>query len=376
VALTRVSLLLFAVLIVWTAVSYTWAMMAPSSLPLTVRTVEWVRDSGGAALVDFAERFYYSATAPAAGGPGLTSLPGTAAARTGASTDGPPSVVVPVSPMLPGEGVWSGTGPTVDGAPPVRVTTFRPEVAYPRQVAYAAWVDTSRARLELYAGRKQPPDANPRGRMEVPPQLRGGLLATFNSGFTYRDSRGGFAVHGQTMEPMQAGQATVVEFADGRVDVQSWTGGPTVGPDVVLARQNLVLLVDHGVPSAALADESAWGHTLGNAIRVWRSAVGIDARGDLIYLAAPGQTASSLADAIILAGAVRAMQLDINSFWPTFNTYDRAGAAGASMLVPNPSQSAARYLTPDDRDFFAVYAAAKPAAGRTSQAATGSGSGR
>jgi hypothetical protein len=249
VAIARISLLAFVVLIAWTAVSYVSAMMAPSNIPLTIRTVEWVRDSGGAALVDLAERLYYSATAPTAGGPGLTSLPATATGAV-ASTAAPPRVAVPISPALPGEGVWSGTGSVVSGAQAVRVTMFRPEAAYPRQVAYAAWIDTSRARLELYAGRKQPPNANPRGTMQVPPQLRAGLLATFNSGFTYKDSRGGFA--------------------------------------------------------------------------------------------APGQTASSLADAMILAGAVRAMQLDINSYWPTFNFYDGPGAAGARMLVPNPSQTAAR----------------------------------
>ncbi len=338
--------------------SYAAAMMAPSSLPLSIRTVEWLRDNGGAGLVNLAEGLYYSATAPAAGGPGLTSLPATGV-RGGATSAGPARVVGAISPMLPGEGVWSGTGRSVLGAEPVQVTTFRPEVAYPQQLAYTAWIDTSRVQIELYPGRKQPPDANPRGPMSVPSSMRAQLLATFNSGFTYKDSQGGFAVRGRTIEPMQAGQATFIERADGSIDVQSWTGGPSVGPDVVLARQNLPLLVEAGLPSTRLADESAWGHTLGNAIRVWRSALGVDAHGDLIYIAAPGQTAESLAGAMILAGAVRAMQLDINAFWPTFNTYSQAGAGGATMLVPNARQTAARYLTPDDRDFFAVYATPK-----------------
>lgn len=193
--------------------------------------------------------------------------------------------------------------------------------------------------------------------MKVPDALRSALLATFNSGFTYKDSLGGFAVHGRTIEPMRAGQATVVEYADGRVDVRSWTGGSSVGTDVVLARQNLPLLVDGGTPSASLADEAAWGATLGNSVRVWRSALGIDARGDLIYVAAPGQTAASLAAAMVRVGAVRAMQLDINAYWPSLITYSRPGARGAAKLVPNPSRSVSRYLTPDDRDFFAVYAA-------------------
>jgi len=159
------------------------------------------------------------------------------------------------------------------------------------------------------------------------------------------------------MEPMRVGQATFVEYADGHLDIVSWSGGAAVTPDIAFARQNLPLLVDGGQPAANLADDSAWGATLGNAVRVWRSGLGIDATGNLIYIAAPGQTAESLAGALMMAGAVRAMQLDINAFWPTFNAYSRPGAAGATMIVPNPSHTAARYLTPDDRDFFAVYAA-------------------
>lgn len=264
--------------------------------------------------------------------------------------------------MLPTEGVWHGAGKAVRGAPAVMVTVFRPEAAYPRQVAYAAWIDTSRVTLQLYPGRVQPPHASPRGPMEVPTAMRGALLAAFNSGFTYKDSHGGFAAGGITMEPMRPGQATVVGYADGRVDVRSWTGGSTVTPDVALARQNLSLLVDNGRPGPKLADGSAWGVTVGNAVRVWRSGLGVDASGNLIYVAAPGQTAASLAGALIRAGAVRAMQLDINTYWPSFITYRRPGAIGAVKLVPNPDQTAARYLTPDDRDFFAVYAAATPRA--------------
>jgi hypothetical protein len=154
---------------------------------------------------------------------------------------------------------------------------------------------------------------------------------------------------------MVAGQGTVIAYADGHVDVTSWQGGPTVGPDILVAKQNLPLIVIDDLPNPALNATKAWGKTLGNAVRVWRSALGVDSRGNLIYLAAPGQTAPSLADAIIHAGAVRAIQLDINATWPSFITYATPGGRGAAKLVPNPVQSANRYLVPDDRDFFAMY---------------------
>jgi hypothetical protein len=346
------------------AFSYATTMLKPSSLPLTIRTIEWIKDHGGDWLVNGAEHFYYTTIgAPAKGGSGLAALPsvGLAGAATGAapaSTQAahlPPAIAPVLQPALAGEGTWHAATPPVQGGPPVLVSVFRPESDYPRQLAYVAWIDTSRTQLALYPGRDEPPDAAPRGPMQVPRSQWTRLLATFNSGFKYKDSNGGFAVNGRTIEPMVGGQGTVIAYADGHVDVTTWQGGASVGPDVVVAKQNLPLIVIGGQANPALNATKEWGKTLGNAVRVWRSALGVDAHGNLIYLAAPGQTAPSLADAIIHAGAVRAIQLDINATWPSFITYAAPGAREAAKLVPNQAQSANRYLVPDDRDFFALY---------------------
>ena len=88
---------------------------------------------------------------------------------------------------------------------------------------------------------------------------------------------------------------------------------------------------------------------------MWRSAVGIDRRGNLIYVAAPDQTVGSLAAIMIRARAVRAMELDINTYWTTFIHYRHPGAVGAANLLASMDRPSDRYLTPDDRDFFAVY---------------------
>ncbi len=121
--------------------------------------------------------------------------------------------------------------------------------------------------------------------------------------------------------PLRDGQATLIAYRDGRVDVRTWTGGPAPGADVVFARQNLPLIVSGGGLTPNLGDGPEWGATLGNAVRVWRSAVGVDARGNLLYAAADLQTAASIARILQRAGAVRAMELDINSEWVTFNFY-------------------------------------------------------
>ena len=342
--------------------SYTTTMLRPSSLPLGIRSVEWLRTHHGAWLVDESERLYYTWNAPAKGGPALRVLPtvGSAPARI-VRTRLRARVVRPIRispllhPALAGEGIWRTTGRVVDGASPVLVTTFRPEAAYPRIVAYVAWFDHTRTQLALYPGRYEPPGANPRGPMEVPSSQRWRLLATFNSGFLHRDSNGGFFVDGDSVAPLRQGQGTIVAYKNGRVDVIPWRGGVSPRGDVVLARQNLPLIVAQGKPNPLLANGSLWGSTLGNAVRVWRSGVGIDRRGNLIYAAATDQTAATLADILIHAGAVRAIELDINAEWPSLITYGHGGVGNATKIVPNTQQPTGRYLVPDDRDFFAVY---------------------
>jgi hypothetical protein len=68
-----------------------------------------------------------------------------------------------------------------------------------------------------------------------------------------------------------------------------------------------------------------------------------------------GVTALAVARILQRAGAVRAMQFDINPEWPTLITYTHHHGIAPTEVVPNPMQPPTRYLVPDDRDFVAVY---------------------
>jgi hypothetical protein len=365
-------LALVLVLLAPAVYSYTATMVQPSSLPLGVRSVEWVRSHHGNWLVDEAEHFYYGRwKAPRKGGPPLTALPkvGLPKAPTPGTpvphvtgngpppTRWPPAVQPEVAPALAGEGVWRPTGPDVAAGPPVLVTTFRPERAYPRIVGYLAWFDHTRTQLAFYPGRYEPPKAAARGPMQVPNGQRPQLLATFNAGFIYADGHNGSSDNGRTNEPLTDGLATLVGYPDGRVDIITWHGGPAAGPGYAFTRQSLPPIVWHDKLNPALNDSTKWGFTLGNAVRVWRTGVGIDRHGNLIYAAADGQTVKSLARMLQHAGAVTAMQFDINPEWPSLITYRHPHNHDIlpDKIVPNRQQAATRYLVPDDRDFFAVY---------------------
>jgi len=243
----------------------------------------------------------------------------------------------------------------VDGGPPVLVTTFRTETDYPQILAYVAWFDHTRTASAYYPGTYEPPRASLRGPTEIPFSQRYRLLATFNGGFIYNDGLNGDAVNGVTNEPMKQGNATVIAYRSGAVNIIDWKGGENVSKNVAWARQSLPLIVDHGRRNPALDLSPDWGYTLGNAVRVWRTGLGIDKRGNLIYVAANDQTVISLADILIRAGAVRAMELDINPEWYTLITYTHKGGLQPTTVAPNYQQPSTRYLVPDDRDFFAVY---------------------
>jgi hypothetical protein len=345
--------------------SYANWMLMPTSLPFGIRSTEWVRYRVpfGNWIMDNIENVYYSANAPSKGGPQLKNLPTVgqshshAAAQKHAAAWPPP--INPVFPHpLAGEGVWKPAAPPINGGPPILLTTYRPDLAYPQVVAYVAWIDHTRTQIGFYPGRYEPPHAAVRGPMMVPYDQRWRLLATFNGGFTYVDGLNGSADNGRTNEPLKDGNATLIGYRDGRVALVRWTGGPTVGPDVAWARQSLAPIVWNGklVPGLNTDPNSPqWGYTLGGVTRVWRTGVGIDRRGNLIFVAADYQTVISLAQLLQHVGAVRGMEFDINPEWHTLITYSHHQGLHPRMVEPQPMQSPERYLVPDDRDFFAIY---------------------
>lgn len=228
--------------------------------------------------------------------------------------------------------------------------------------AYVARIDHRLATLALYPGTDQPPVAVARGPASVPNGQRWRLLATFNGGFKYTSvgAENGFAVDGHTYVWLKRGLGTLIEYRDGRVDVRTWRDGPSPPANVVFARQNLPLIVDHGQPVPQLSSGLAWGATLGGVPAVWRTGVGIDRNGDVVYAAAASLTARALASILIRAGAVRAIELDINPEWPTFNIYAHSHGLRPWMFVPNPQQTPSRYLSRDSRDSLPFTAEREP----------------
>jgi hypothetical protein len=186
------------------------------------------------------------------------------------------------------------------------------------------------------------------------------LAAAFNGGFKFETSSGGFMSYGRVAVPLRAGLGSIVTYTDGRTDIGSWNGEvPAHGAAVASVRQNLPLLIDNGVAAATVDCVTCWGATLGGVIDPARSALGITADGRLLWTGGAHLTVSQLADALLGAGAVRAVQLDINPAWVAGFLYGHRGGKGPLApvaVVPGQAGVPGAFLSPWSRDFFTVVA--------------------
>jgi hypothetical protein len=272
---------------------------------------------------------------------------------------GPPAITPLVAATLPGEGVWKPAGEAVGGRTAIYVTSVRPDTEHIGVFTAVARMDHSLLRGQLIPGRYEPGNGPWIAGSAVPTGERADLLAAFNSGFRLKDARGGFYAEGRTVGRMVNGAATLVVSRDGTVNVGQWGRDVTMNPDVVAARQNLSLIVDASrlVPGLDENTANRWGATAGNRLFVWRSGLGVDPAGNLIYAASDGLSVRTLADVLRRAGAVRAMELDINHPWVSYNLYSHdAGTVSGQKLLASMSKPGSRYLTADDRDFVALLA--------------------
>jgi len=360
-------------LLTWLTISLGSALTNPAmGSSLSPRFAEWAREHGGASIVNWVENEWYSHHAPRLGGQppkGSIRDPRTApaAVTTGPAHLPPPVPMVPfASPAIPGEGQWSPAGRLVGGLPALYVTTLRPDAVHTSYVAGVAWMDTKLLKATLYSGSQIPGGGPYTHTAPIRPAAAASLVAAFNAGFLMSTANGGYYTDGKVVFPLRTGAASFVVYSDGTSTVGEWGRDVAMSPTVLSVRQNLDLLVDNGQPVPGLnsAYSTQWGATLGNKVYVWRSGLGVTADGALVYVGGPGLNITDLADLLARAGAVRAMELDINTDWVNFSSYQPpiasglASPANGTQLLAGMTGTPGRYFEPWwARDFITMSSA-------------------
>ena len=186
--------------------------------------------------------------------------------------------------------------------------------------------------LHLHVGSQDPPGALALAPPDASNAVSTGdaeaslLVAAFNGGFKANAGAGGVEIDGVVVSPLHNGLATAVIDSNGALHLGIWGQDlPRPGVSIISARQNLSELVASGAPTATAADEPVWGAVLGASPVVARSALGVDAAGNVYFAGSMGTLPIDLANALSSVGVVTAMQLDINPFWVTLGIASNPG---------------------------------------------------
>jgi hypothetical protein len=361
-----VVLAVVAALLILPAWSVGHALTAPGGGSFSDRLAEWARDHYLGPLVTFGEWVTYQA--PRVGGKPSFALTGPAAVlpvkhalkAVPAAAPSPDRLRSLAGANLPGEGDWRVLA-TAHGEPAIYGTYLRASAVYSSYVAGIAWMNQDLVRFELRPGSEDPGPGNWHAQPYIPAGTRLGLLATFNNGFRIADSLGGFYLNGASDGSLVRGVASEVYYRNGQIAIGLWGKTVHMTSDVVGVRQNLQLIVSAGhIPSSVDENiEGSWGATLGGGYYVWRSGIGITRGGQVVFAYGAALDVRELAEVLRRAGAVTAMELDINPAWTNYMYYLPHGHPGDPTpvnLLPDQQEPADRYYYLNSRDFTAVYA--------------------
>lgn len=187
------------------------------------------------------------------------------------------------------------------------------------------------------------------------------LVAAFNGGFRATHGQYGMMLDGVEYLPPRPVACTLARYDGGELRIGTWTRLEPTRSVMTYYRQTPPCLVEDGVTHARLQhDEYAkgWGATVSGDTVIRRSAVGLDASGQVLYYGlGDGLTAQAIARGMKAVGADAAALLDVNYSYPRFLLY-RQPAPGAkpvavAAIIPTLEYQRDEYvIRPSRRDFF------------------------
>jgi hypothetical protein len=266
----------------------------------------------------------------------------------------------------PGDGQWVELPDArhPDRPPLLYKTLLHPDANRSWAEVFVVAVDLSQVSVHLVAGYQEPRSSDPEAkryerRARVLEADLPGLLAAFNGGFKAEHGQHGMRVDGVTLVRPRGTLCSIAGYDDGRIRVRVHSDLAPSEDRMVWLRQAPPCMVQDGRLHPGLADPEArsWGATLDGETVIRRSAVGVSADGNVLYVSITNSTtARVLAQGLQHAGAADLAQLDVNWSFPKFVTF-APGEAGTDLVAVPLAKGFE--LDPDDyvrhrsmRDFF------------------------
>lgn len=253
-----------------------------------------------------------------------------------------------------GNGHFKPVGTRVDGF----AATYLARVKKDSATVSLLWIDTSLTRAIFSPGYEDPGGPNSGGGLAS--KYWPAVVANFNGAFKMSHTRGGYYYRGTTIAPLVNGRASAVTYVDGTIAIGKWGRDVRMSGSVEAVRQNIDLIVDRSTSQVTNPNDAlVWGPTTDKGPRESRSAVGQRADGSIVYAMGANLRATDLASALVDAGVVRAMVLDMNQYWPAgfYFSHKRSGKPVCAKVDSSIADGCERLLTHYKKDSFQFIAA-------------------
>jgi hypothetical protein len=264
------------------------------------------------------------------------------------------------------DGVWYPVrDPARLSAPPFAYRTMiHPDPERSFAELFVVALPVRQIALHLVPGTREPETNNPeaarlerRGLIDAADEAL--LLAAFNGGFKSVHGHYGVRVGGIELAPLQAGLCTISGSDSAALRIATWRRSD-VADSSAWYRQTPSCMVEGGIlhPGLVNPESRKWGSALEGDTVIRRSAIGIDRKGEILYVGVSNSTtARALALGMQSAGAWNVAQLDVNWSYPRFLIFprDAVGAPHATTLFSGflfEREEMLRQRSP--RDFFYV----------------------
>jgi hypothetical protein len=309
-------------------------------------------------------------TVPSARGPLPPAKPPEAEAKTPVRQLSPfkPKAVGPVhtSWSAPGDGEWVAMlDPRFPSADPYMYKTLlHPDRGRSWAELFVVAVDLRRVRLHAVPGYREPqPNVKPEPKLDrpglVPAKDQAALLAAFNGGFMTEHGQYGMMIHGVTLVAPRDRACTVALYQDGSLRIAGWPSLKDTLAQMVWYRQTPSCMYENNKLHSVLrwTDSPAWGATVDGDTVIRRSAIGLNAARDVLYVSISNSTtAQVIAAGMHHAGATDIAQLDVNWSYPKFVTFvspEPGAPLEAVALAGGFEYSKGEYIRDRQRrDFF------------------------